>query len=470
MKSKAAIIIILALITVVACYFLLIHKSFSWNVTYKPNDTEPYGCQLFDSIMSQSLKSGYEVSDADPDTLMSQKKNCDKTILCLRSSLHISHKILKSFVKNGGNVIISTSDLNYDCTTAIGMGTVDLRLYSDIVPQEGKYTVLTYKKDALYNRKNYKVSNCLFQSYLYKQENEEPEEPSYYERKSTVTYDKSNDIIWKSIVKLEDKDNDQNIVMKANYGKGTIVLCAMPLLFTNYGILEGNNSELVMRIMSQCGNRPMIRTSSQSLKEEDSYMMNVNSKGSPSEIMDHVLSDKSLKTAYYLALAGLILFFIFTARRKQRIIPVIKPKSNGQLEFIKQIGDLYHRNHATDSIIEKKYHYLTDKIRKKIRVDINEGFISEEAISAISNYTGLDSFKVEEMLKKLRTYFTSRQAERERIENNKKEEFQKFKSWNVSDDINDMWIKQYTEKKMKSTSREEMVRLINIMNMIDSRL
>ena len=256
-------------------------------------------------------------------------------------------------------------------------------------------------------------------------------------------------------------------MMKANYGKGTIVLCAMPLLFTNYGILEGNNSELVMRIMSQCGNRPMIRTSSQSLKEEDSYMMNVNSKGSPSEIMDHVLSDKSLKTAYYLALAGLILFFIFTARRKQRIIPVIKPKSNGQLEFIKQIGE---GKDTAFSRYMKKYHYLTDKIRKKIRVDINEGFISEESISAISNYTGLDSFKVEEMLKKLRTYFTSRQAERERIENNKKEEFQKFKSWNVSDDINDMWIKQYTEKKMKSTSREEMVRVINIMNMIDSRL
>ena len=175
MKGKTSIIIILAIIAVVAGFFILRKKSFSWNVTYKPNDTEPYGCQLFDSIMSRSLTKGYEVSGLDPDTLMSETENQSKTLLFVRGSLNISHKILKSFVKKGGNVIIATSKLNNDCCIDLGMGTVDLRLYSDIVPQEGRYTVLTYNKDAKYKRKSYKVSSCLHQSYLDKYDIEEQE-------------------------------------------------------------------------------------------------------------------------------------------------------------------------------------------------------------------------------------------------------------------------------------------------------
>ncbi|MBP6664888.1 MAG: hypothetical protein KA168_06340, partial [Chitinophagales bacterium] len=67
----------------------------------------------------------------------------------------------------------------------------------------------------------------------------------------------------------------------------------------------------------------------------------------------------------YLTLVGLLLFMLFEARRKQRIIPIVKPLENTTLEFAKTVGMLYYQTADHKDIAEKKIIYLFDYIRKR---------------------------------------------------------------------------------------------------------
>ena len=156
MKNKGFLIVILVTIALVIVYFIFRPK-FTWDVTYSSTDTEPYGCELFDSIMRLSINSGYEVAEIDPDTLMSIKANRKKTILCLRDGLSIDPDIMMPFVREGGNVVIATTYLNYDICVELGMDIADMPKSSDIVPIEGQFTTLTYLPDRHYKQKDYKI-------------------------------------------------------------------------------------------------------------------------------------------------------------------------------------------------------------------------------------------------------------------------------------------------------------------------
>ena len=56
---------------------------------------------------------------------------------------------------------------------------------------------------------------------------------------------------------------------------------------------------------------------------------------------------------------------LFEARRKQRIIPIVKPLENTSLEFAKTVGMLYYQTADHKDIAEKKIIYLFDYIRKR---------------------------------------------------------------------------------------------------------
>ena len=56
---------------------------------------------------------------------------------------------------------------------------------------------------------------------------------------------------------------------------------------------------------------------------------------------------------------------IFEAKRKQRIIPIIKPLQNTTLEFVSAIGNLYYQNNEHKSIADKKINFLMEHIRTK---------------------------------------------------------------------------------------------------------
>ena len=56
-----------------------------------------------------------------------------------------------------------------------------------------------------------------------------------------------------------------------------------------------------------------------------------------------VLAHPALKTAYYLLLLGGLLLALVEARRRQRIIPTLRPLPNTTLLFTRTVADLYRQ-------------------------------------------------------------------------------------------------------------------------------
>lgn len=440
------------LIALLLLYFLVLRNhQFDWRPTYEPSDTEPYGSELFDSVVHRSIGNRYSVLDIDPDTLMSKSENRGKSILCTMYYADVNPEIVMPFVKNGGCLILAASSINESMSMALGYTSIGTYVGLTFQPNEGEYSTFIYHKDSRYRKMSYKVSRSLYSDCLERQANSDD---SYYKKYGS-------NLKWNNKVsaKTDMKSNDTSpIVVSAVYGKGTIVLCSTPLLFTNYGILENNNAELIMRILSLGGNRSIIRTHilTPSKRMTKDYSER---DGSVTSLMDYILGNRALQTAFYLALLGVVLFFVFNARRRQRVIPVKKPLKNGQLEFVKQIGNLYYRNRATDSIIVKKHKFLTHKLRQTLHVDITEKGELEENSKKISAYTGLSSDEVKRIISSIYDYFDQRTEEKKNIIDDIKKK--------RGEDIDERTLELWVMERMSRTDDKRMMAMIDDMNKIE---
>ena len=85
---------------------------------------------------------------------------------------------------------------------------------------------------------------------------------------------------------------------------------------------------------------------------------------------------------------SILLFMIFEAKRKQRIIPVIKPLTNTTLEFVATIGNLYYQRSDHKNIAEKKIQFFFDQIRNHYYLNTShrdENFVNSLAGKSDNN-------------------------------------------------------------------------------------
>jgi hypothetical protein len=64
-----------------------------------------------------------------------------------------------------------------------------------------------------------------------------------------------------------------------------------------------------------------------------------------------------------------LVFIIFHAKRKQRIIPIIKPLENTSVEFVRSIGNLYLNEGDAKDMMQKKVTYFLNKVRTDLLID-----------------------------------------------------------------------------------------------------
>lgn len=148
--------------------------------------------------------------------------------------------------------------------------------------------------------------------------------------------------------------------IKVPYGNGEIYLHTQPTAFTNYHLLKDNHAEYASKVLSYAGEGEIIWL----LKDQSGIIVS-------SSPLRYILSQPALKWAMYISMIGVLIFIIFTAKRKQRIIPIKKPLENTTVDFTKTIGNLYFQEGNHDNIIEKKIIYFLEKIRNEYLLDTN---------------------------------------------------------------------------------------------------
>jgi hypothetical protein len=199
------------------------------------------------------------------------------------------------------------------------------------------------------------------------------------------------------------KTNDSTYVnfVKIPHGKGNFYLHTQPFAFTNYYLLKDRNYQYAEKVLSYIPKGNIFWYPNKTY----------NSSVSDSPVR-FILSNEGLKWAWYLFLFGMIIFMIFNAKRKQRIIPIIKPLENTTVDFTKTIGNLYFQEGNHDTIMEKKIIYFLEKIRQDYLIDTQN--LDDDFIKKVHQKTGKDITIIEKavlLIKRQRKTFKSTEAD-----------------------------------------------------------
>jgi hypothetical protein len=173
--------------------------------------------------------------------------------------------------------------------------------------------------------------------------------------------------------------------VRVNFGAGSFYLHTQPYAFTNYHMLKDNHNRYASEVFAFLDNETILWD----CKQEDAYASNRSS-------LRFVLSNKALAFAWRLGVVGLLLFVIFTAKRKQRVVPVITPLTNTSEEFARTIGQLYLREGNPKDIITKKITYFLERLRTNYMIDTT--LLDDEFKNKLHQKTGVDKRTVDRLV------------------------------------------------------------------------
>lgn len=183
-------------------------------------------------------------------------------------------------------------------------------------------------------------------------------------------YFSSIDTLTTTVLGYQGTDKNKNVnFIKVPYKKGNFYIHLQPVTFTNYHLLKDNHAEYAEKILAYLpkGNVYWLTKDQNGLLES----------GSP---LRYMLSQPALKWAWYLFLIGILIFMIFNAKRRQRIIPILKPLQNTTVDFTKTIGNLYYQEGNHQNLIDKKIIYFLERIRNDYLIEtavLDENFIKK---------------------------------------------------------------------------------------------
>ena len=360
-------------------------RKFVWTPTFSHTDKQPYGCYIFDSVLSTSLPHGYEVNRK---SLYQMKDDtCKRGILIVVDNMNTWGKTemgtMISLAEKGNKILLVSSGSNRlleDTFDIYMLHTYTNMTIRQFVMQKKSRDTLVWEADSVYDRHAYAFYPPIMESRIRKRSDSLPSRAlaTVYPRK-----DESGLLV---------RPDTAHTALEVPIGKGCVIVATTPLAFTNYGILDKPNHEYVFRILSYIADLPIVRT--------EAYMPSMDSKEqSP---LRYFLSQPPLRWAVTLAFITVLVFMVFTAKRRQRIIPEVEKPKNRNLEFVKLIGTLYYQKHDYRDLVLKKYAYFTEEMRRVLHVDLTDRSEDQRTFAVIASQTDMEEQEVSKLVNTLR--------------------------------------------------------------------
>lgn len=301
-------------------------KPIDWTITLASEDKNPFGAYLidarFEDLFSKKSKSNatiYELQDSSYQNLFILSQQ-------FAPSKEDVNALLES-VDKGHDAFIISSFFNGTFADTLGLATEDYLFQGDIFQN-------IEKED---------TASLYFTSPSF-------EKDYYYQRNNTQYYFSEFDSTKTRIIALNDLERP--ILINIPWGEGNLYLGSTPLAFTNNYMVYKENYEFVSNALSYLPTG--------SIHWTEYYQLGRMEARTP---LRFILRTESLRWAYYITIVSVLLFMIFEAKRKQRIIPVIKPLRNETLDFVGTISNLYYQNKAHKSMALKKINFFMERLR-----------------------------------------------------------------------------------------------------------
>lgn len=365
MKDSRYFIYIAVLIGILLFSILSRTKTFDWRITLAHEDKNPYGAYVLNRLLERPLhitnKTVYELQDS-----LHHQEN----LFILSQNFHaddVDSRALLKLASEGSSIFIATNYFYGSLADTLG---VDLKF-------------------SLFNKNQFNSTDSiplhLTNAHL------DTTETFFFRRSAIDSYlaptdtsvDKMKGIIQEVVARHE---NGQAAAVRVRVGKGQVVICAAPLIFSNIYLLNHRNHHLASSLLSYLPAKATYWT--------EYYQRGRREVQSP---LRYVLNSEPLRWAYYLTMTTIFVFIFFEAKRKQRIIPVIKPLANTTLDFVRSIAGLYFEHGDHKNMAMKKILYFQEILRTRFNFNLPlqaDGYketlvaksgVSEEKVSKLTD-------------------------------------------------------------------------------------
>lgn len=430
MKSSRNFLFAMLVLFVLFCLLQVnLPKKFVWSPTFSHVDKQPLGCFVFDSVLTQSLPNGYHVTKKtffQLDQEHAKEKISVLMVVDQQNLKQLDVKYLCNIARRGGKVMVVASSSFDDGRNADTVVVDELERTFKVRIEDGIYfslrgilsglkahdndmydTIYWNNRETMYAAQSYRMFYNMVGGTLFVDSVPKVKRLAY--TLSTAGYDYKHDSLYvgdftRFDTIVDEKERIERIdtfaikkvpaAVSVPYGKGEVIFVSSPLLFTNYGMLEGNTSVYIFRLMSYLADLPVYRT--EAYVKTDAMLV---AEQSP---FREFIKRPPLRWALYLALLGVVLFMIFTARRRQRVIPIMSKPANRSLEFIQLIGTLYYQRKDHVDLVRKKFKLFAEELRKTAGVDISDVNTDDREYLLLAEKTGMNSDRLKKVIRQIR--------------------------------------------------------------------
>ena len=351
-------------------------KKVSTWITLSKRDKNPYGAY----VMYESLKKIFPTAAIETNTkdlyaneqLASDEKN--RLMMIVLPHLNAAEyeiDYLMKFVEKGNNVFISAFDIGYDFEQLIKVRTGSL--YTELFPfgNEGPFDMKqTLKKPVFKSDQTFSYPGPVMEGYFSKTD-------------STIARTLS--------VGNSGKVN----FVQLRHGQGNLFVHLSPMSFSNYFLLYGDNHKYFEQVFSLLPvQTPTIIWDEHFIGQEGRRDRN------KPNWFTAIMKNPSFRAGILTALLFLLIYTLIEMRRKQRLIPVIKPPVNDSLEFVKTMGLLYYQRKDHQNLAQKMSAYFLEHVRSSYRIFAKE--LDESFIKEVSYKSGADEKLVSSIVSQIK--------------------------------------------------------------------
>jgi hypothetical protein len=366
MMKKRTYIIVIAAAAALLCFSSCNKPVYNWSEHYFHDSEEPYGTSIIYALLEEHNGKGtfHEVRGPADSRMASNKPASHK--------LHLGEQgadSLLTFVQRGNNAFIAAKQLPEELES-------ELAALGCSYEGQGQLTGGTYDSIAHLNFSHPDLAGK--EAYRY----------SFVYQNVPISY------MWTHIRASSICDTggvvgylgtlDQNRVnfIRIPYGSGYFYIHSTPLAFTNYYLTTEEGLDYATKVFSHFnakGNGAIYWDSFSNVPPDPGFEEERKKDETP---LKYILSQEGLRWAFYITLGLLLLYIVFRAKRKQRVIPVLESRENTSLEFVQTIGTLYFQQNEHKRLAQQKMRLFLQFIRNRYNIPTNN--INEELVKKIA--------------------------------------------------------------------------------------
>ncbi|MES2616496.1 MAG: DUF4350 domain-containing protein [Bacteroidota bacterium] len=377
MKKNTVIVIIVALVATAAIvYFTVVNLgsdkkgTYIWEPTFNEGTKQPYDFGLIQKLVQNGTTGNFKIVDSKLSPDLKDQQESDSTgYLFIGQYCYLNTEEIEELLKfaySGHQVFIVAEQVPDTLLEVLQFYGKPFRIDNFFLPDV--HTTLNNTStpyDSFHFRYRHfeqKFDHSVNWNYI-----SEEKQLSYYYEDVASRY--------LELGRINGKLN----FAKFKHGQGEIYLHTNPLLFTNYFLLSDSGFAHANYVFSELQTKNILYDIGSRNYKPDSKKIATKSKSA----LSYILSKPALKWAWYLLLTAIVLFFLFKAKREQRVITVIEKRRNSTLSFIDTIAGLYfnHKDHKQMAVI--KMQLFTGFIRHKLGLSTTD--LSAENIAMIAS-------------------------------------------------------------------------------------